>query len=210
MSTFFSQRTIRGYLVGEVTSALQKSIRRSDEEQAVWWAAELDQSGFGSYCWNRLQVIMSEDVGVAWVEGPAVIGALKASWDAAIARGNTNYPERLFVVHAAMALARAPKSRRVDHAIWAAYGSKEQRFEIPDYALDMHTQRGRAMGRGDEHFEQEAGLLVGEAELGADPYKEHYDVADEAVFAKQGSRAKVTPAGRSQSTAGRLFGPNDL
>jgi hypothetical protein len=28
--------------------------------------------------------------------------------------------------------------------------------EIPDYALDMHTMKGKAMGRGLDHFRQEA------------------------------------------------------
>lgn len=204
--SFMSQKTLRGYVLGEVASALQKSIRRSDEEQATWWAAELDQSGFGNYCWTRLQVICSEDVGLAWVEGPSVIGALKSWWDAAIARGNPSRSERLFVVHAAALLARAPKSRRMDHAVWATYGAREQRFPIPDYALDMHTARGRAMKRGEEHFEAEAALLVGEAELGADPYYAAYQAGDEDAFSKQGARAQVSGA-RPKQRAARLFSP---
>ena len=31
---------------------------------------------------------------------------------------------------------------------------------IPDYALDMHTIRGKAMGRGLDHFRKEGAKLV--------------------------------------------------
>jgi hypothetical protein len=36
------------------------------------------------------------------------------------------------------------------------------RMEIPDHALDMHTARGRRMGRGKQHFLDEAGRLENE------------------------------------------------
>ena len=32
--------------------------------------------------------------------------------------------------------------------------------EIPDYALDMHTINGKAMGRGLDHFRKEAARLI--------------------------------------------------
>ena len=32
--------------------------------------------------------------------------------------------------------------------------------EIPDYALDMHTMKGKAMGRGLDHFRSEGAKLV--------------------------------------------------
>ena len=31
---------------------------------------------------------------------------------------------------------------------------------IPDYALDMHTMKGKAMGRGLDHFRTEGAKLV--------------------------------------------------
>ncbi|WP_074818989.1 MULTISPECIES: hypothetical protein [Bradyrhizobium] len=33
-------------------------------------------------------------------------------------------------------------------------------LEIPDYALDMHTMKGKAMGRGLDHFRKEGAKLV--------------------------------------------------
>jgi hypothetical protein len=35
--------------------------------------------------------------------------------------------------------------------------------EIPDYALDMHTMKGKAMGRGLDHFRKEGAKLVNRA-----------------------------------------------
>lgn len=175
MPPFSSRSTLRGHQVGEVVSALQKAIRRSQEEQAVAWAVELDQSGYGVHAWNRLTIITSEDVGIAWIDGPSVIGALRSSYFEAKARSNPSRPERLFIVHAAMLLARAPKSRRVDHAVGAVYGTPEPWFEIPDEALDLHTARGRRMGRGEDHWFAEAAKLVGEAtDLHPDPYFDRF------------------------------------
>ena len=149
---FWATKTVRGFELGEVTSALQKAIRRADEEGALTWAVEIDQSGFGAMLWSRLTTITSEDVGLAWPEGPAVIEALYAAWKRMKASKSRHHPERLQVIHAVLLLCRAPKSRLVNDAVWATYGHEQPLVdEIPDYALDSHTARGRAMGRGDDY-----------------------------------------------------------
>lgn len=61
-------------------------------------------------------------------------------------------PERLFLVHAVIALCRSYKSRVVDHALIVFYEGKRGARSIPDFALDRHTQRGRRMKRGWSHF----------------------------------------------------------
>lgn len=214
--SFFGQRTLRGFVVGEVVSALQKAVRRSQEREAVVWAVELDQSGHGNYLWNRLEIICSEDVGVAWLEGPAVIAALKDSYDRAVARRNGNRPERLFVVHAAMLLARAPKSRRVDEALWAVYGQQEPWFDIPDEALDIHTARGRKMGRtptsqqGLDHWFNEASRLVGEApDCDTGPYHERFMSSTEEAFNLQTSTrsARQPKSVRAAADTPSMFDP---
>jgi len=45
------------------------------------WAVELDASGWGEYCWSRLIVIVSEDVGLAEPLMPSVIRALYENWN---------------------------------------------------------------------------------------------------------------------------------
>ena len=62
----FGQLTTEGgYLNSECTSAMQKCIRRGLEEEALFWATELDFAGYGAYVWRRLQIIASEDIGLA-------------------------------------------------------------------------------------------------------------------------------------------------
>lgn len=57
--------TKNGYDFFECSSALQKSIRRGLEDDALFWAAEFSLSNFSEYVWKRLRIISSEDVGLA-------------------------------------------------------------------------------------------------------------------------------------------------
>lgn len=168
--------TRRGYELAEVVSSVQKCIRRGDERAAVYWILEMDRSGFTAYAFRRLAVICSEDVGLAEPTMPAVIEALRRSWERERerrkwARGG------LFLVHATLLLARAHKSRIVDNAL-IAIGDDRERREIPDVALDVHTRAGRRIGRGWQHFIEASGLLADRetGELGRgclpDPYRE--------------------------------------
>ena len=147
--------TAGGYDATEAISAVQKAIRRGEVENAVYWATELERSGFGAWVWKRLRVIVSEDVGPAWVEGPAVIDALYRTYgDLRRNRNPRQNPHRMPFVHAVVLLASADKSRLVDWVRMVAYrGGLEQR-EVPDVALDRHTRRGRQRGAGwDEFFD---------------------------------------------------------
>lgn len=144
--------TQRGYAFAEVASALQKSIRRGLEEDALYWAAELDRSGYSAYVWKRLNMITSEDVGLAEPNMPANIRALYETWEMTKKKKDERNPERMYLVHAVLLLVRAKKSRICDHAKMWAYSDHIEYREIPDVALDKHTLRGKRMGRGFEHF----------------------------------------------------------
>lgn len=164
---FAALRSRGGFVMDEVSSALQKAIRRGEERQAIFWATELDLSGYGNYAWKRLRIICSEDVGVAWPEGPAVVRALYENWvETRKAEPKGTTPERsnamLFLVHAVVMLARAPKSRLVDHACLVFYtGDRNRpRPEIPDYAVDHHTARGRRLGRSEATVYDESYRIV--------------------------------------------------
>ena len=50
-------RTKRNYNFSEVSSAMQKAIRRGDAQLAGYWALELWSSGFGRYVWKRLLTV---------------------------------------------------------------------------------------------------------------------------------------------------------
>ena len=60
-------------------------------------------------------------------------------------------------------MCRAAKSREGDHFA-AAIGLRSQlegfEPELPDWAFDQHTQRGKAMGRGLDHFRSEGAKLI--------------------------------------------------
>jgi replication-associated recombination protein RarA len=182
MGHFADVVTPGGYLAGEVASALQKSLRRGLEREALHWASELDLAGYGNYVFKRLRIIASEDVGPANSMIALQVRALYENWLEARKghkqtddQGNRVFAigERLFLVHSIMILARAPKSRIVDHAVMVMYERDREPLEMPDWALDKHTARGRRLGRGFEHFFDHGARLANAGEVD-DPY------ADEA------------------------------
>ena len=61
----FKQKTPGGYQFGEVVSSLQKRIRAGDAREAAYCAVEIEACGARErkYLWNRLKVIVSEDIG---------------------------------------------------------------------------------------------------------------------------------------------------
>lgn len=169
--TFSELTTTGGYKNGEVASALQKCIRRGLGDDALYWATELDRSGYGEYVWKRLKIMASEDVGLAAPDTVLLVHSLYGAWvEQRKKKDERHAPERLFLVHAVLALAAASKSRMVDHALIAMYEAPRDGREIPDVALDKHTLRGRRMRRGWAHFWTEGAKLENAALL-RDPYE---------------------------------------
>jgi replication-associated recombination protein RarA len=162
-----------GYRMDEVASALQKAIRRGDEAGALFWATELDQAGYGNYAWKRLRIIASEDVGIADSNAQVQVRALYDEWremrrDVKEAAHFGFFT--IFLLHAVVLLVRAPKSRYLDHVLTVYYEGDRPTREVPDYALDKHTARGRQLRRGAEHFYDVGGHLEGP--VVPDPYAE--------------------------------------
>lgn len=169
---FFLLKTKDGYSLDEVVSALQKSIRRGKEEEAFYWAQEMCPL-FEGYLWKRLLVISYEDVS-ALVPGniPAAISGMRE--DYLQFRKEGNGAAILVLSNAILLLSRAPKTRIADNfLITMAYRLQNGvRLEIPDYALDKHTRRGREMKRGFSHFVEEGSRLENPYSPIDDPYKE--------------------------------------
>ncbi len=93
-------------------SALQKSIRGSDENAALHYAARLMAAGDIISLSRRLLVIASEDVGLAY---PNAVTIVKSCVDSAMQLG---LPEaRIPLAQAVVLLATAPKSNSVYEAI---------------------------------------------------------------------------------------------
>ncbi len=99
----------------DLLSGLQKSIRGSDPDAAVFYLARLLEGGDLISPCRRLMVIASEDVGAAYPMAPVIV---KACVDSARELG---LPEaRIPLVNAAVILATAPKSNSAYNAYAAA------------------------------------------------------------------------------------------
>ena len=120
----------------DLLSALQKSIRGSDPDAAVYYLGRLLVAGDLLSPCRRLLVIAAEDVGLAY---PQAIVVTKACVDAALQIG---LPEaRLPLAEAAVLLATAPKSNSAHNAIIAAMADIESGRvgEIPRHLKNIHA-----------------------------------------------------------------------
>jgi len=120
----------------DLLSALQKSIRGSDPDAAVYYLGRLLAAGDLLSPCRRLLVIAAEDVGLAYPQGIVIT---KACVDAALQLG---LPEaRIPLAEAALALATAPKSNSAIEAIDAAMADAEHSaaFEIPRHLKNVHA-----------------------------------------------------------------------
>ena len=153
--TTFPWATVGGYDFYEVLSALQKTIRRGLREEALFWASELYLSGYEIHAWRRLLVIASEDVGSA---DPMIFVQVRALWDTWSERKKEG-DAKLYFIDAVLRLVNATKSRITDSATIVFFEGDRLRPDIPDYALDVHTGRGRDKGRGYQHFFEEGAKL---------------------------------------------------
>ena len=134
------------------------------EYEAVHFAAELEEFN-QTALWNRLKIIASEDIGCANPTSPLLIETLNKEYQTSKGKlGDNSY--RIFLVNAILCLCRSPKSRITDDLLNIVYCERElegKRLEIPDFALDMHTKKGSAMGRGIDYFFTEGNKLENEA-----------------------------------------------
>lgn len=127
-----------------ILSALQKSIRGSDENAALHYAARLIEAGDIISLSRRLLVIAAEDIGLAY---PNAIAIVKSCVDSAMQLG---LPEaRIPLAQAVILLATAPKSNSAITAIDSAlddvrnvdYGN------IPSNLQDGHYAGAQKLGK---------------------------------------------------------------
>lgn len=177
-------RTRHGYEFDEVASALQKCIRRGLEDEALFWAMELNESGYGAYCWRRLMVIASEDVGLGDPMAAAALAGLH--YASVVVRESGSYkgkgapwPEEM-LLQAVMHLCRAPKNREANDAYLVIKARMDRRelLSIPAVAVDQHTKRGRKAGytkeAGWKFFEEEGRVVVPHVEIDGDRWHKRW------------------------------------
>ena len=128
----------------DLLSALQKSIRGSDENAALHYLARLLDSGDLISPCRRILVCASEDIGLAY---PMAVVVVKTCIDAAMQLG---LPEaRIPLAEAVILLCTAPKSNSANVAIDAALADvrKGKYGDVPPYLKDGHYGGANKLGR---------------------------------------------------------------
>ena len=129
----------------DVISALQKSIRGSDVDAALHYAARIIESGDLNILARRLTVIAYEDIGLA---NP---GAAQRAVTAIQAAQTLGFPEaRIPIANAIIELALSPKSNAAYRAIDAALADIRQgkSRDIPPHLKDAHYKGAADLGHG--------------------------------------------------------------
>lgn len=127
-----------------ILSALQKSIRGSDENAALHYAARLIEAGDIISLSRRLLVIAAEDIGLAY---PQALTIVKSCVDSAMQLG---LPEaRIPLADAVILLATAPKSNSGVCAIDFALADIREGIagDIPSHLQDGHYGGANKMGK---------------------------------------------------------------
>ena len=166
--------TAHGFRADELISTFQKSIRRGLVENAALVAYELyvTSAELEEHLWRRLEVISVEDVGLANPQVPVVVDALYRMHARAVRGTGDRF---LFLLHGVRLLAGSTKDRSTDEManwIMRVVDSGERLPEIPDVAYDMHTKRGRELGRDIHHFLREGAIVEPEWEERDRTYRE--------------------------------------
>ena len=157
--------TQRGYDFYEVASALQKSIRRGDVKLAGYMALELFPK-YAEYCWKRLLTISAEDCyGLVTQEIESLYNSF---WVINRGKKGEELKGRIFISKAVIILCTCKHSRDADLLSNFIYDKKalisdeqiEQLFrdvrrehmDVPEYVYDVHTRRGKMMGKTKQQF----------------------------------------------------------
>ena len=162
----YTPRTINNYDFYEVSSSLQKAIRRNDIKTAGFFALELWHSGYANYVWKRLYTISAED---CW---GVITKEIEALWQGyqLVNDGAKSPKGRIFISKAVILLCECTKSREADHLQNLIYDTmnvdineietylddvRKNPLPIPPYAFDCHTWKGKKMGKTKKEFFKE-------------------------------------------------------
>jgi putative ATPase len=129
----------------DVVSAFIKSMRGSDPDAALFWLGRMIHAGEDPrFIVRRMVIFASEDVGLADPQ------ALPVAVAAAHALEHVGMPEaRLNLAHAALHLARAPKSNSVTDALEKALADADSTDPVPPHLRDAHYAGAAKLGHGE-------------------------------------------------------------
>jgi len=157
-------RTKNGYSMYEMSSMVQKAIRRCDIPHAAYAANELSVN-YRQYLWRRLLTVSAEDCyGIMTKE----IIALQQADEIVNEKNKPGQTNDLFIAKAVVLLCMARKNRDADYvACNFMFGDREltdeeyeqfvdyeeverlksvSGFDVPSYVYDCHTRKGRQRG----------------------------------------------------------------
>ncbi|SER72904.1 Recombination protein MgsA [Vreelandella subterranea] len=131
----------------DLLSAIHKSVRSSRPDAALLYMARFIQGGGDPLdVVRRLSAIASEDVGNA---DPRALPLVIAAWDAYLRLGD--HEGQRAIAHAAIHLAVAPKSNRIDQAWNKAqqFVRQQPQVEVPTYLRNAPTKLMEQLGHGE-------------------------------------------------------------
>jgi putative ATPase len=165
-----AQKRVPGYdKAGEnhynLISAFIKSMRGSDASATLYYMARILQAGEDpKFVARRMVIFASEDIGLA---APAALNLAVSTFQAVERIGMPECQYNLF--HCAAVLAKAPKSREVSSAMYAAQAAAR---EYPDLPVPLHlrnapTKLMKDLGYGQNYkwepgFKHQKGFMPGE------------------------------------------------
>jgi hypothetical protein len=120
-----TRHTVLFYAVDEVLSAMQKAVRRGQIGQAIWWAAELEQSGLGRLALARAGIMVPEDIGIGSPLLPQYLIHSRRRYD----KAEQGAEAGAVLLELFRELAVAPKNRMANTASTAVYKLLEQHLE---------------------------------------------------------------------------------
>lgn len=193
-------RTKNGYDLFEMSSMLQKAIRRSDIPHASYAANEIGMCQ-RKYLWKRLLTVSAEDCfGIMTKE----IIALKEA-DEYVNKGKKDGFNDVFVAKAIVLMCMARKNRDADYVAcnfmrsdrpltdeeyeeFVDYQQVEElriqsEDDVPDYVFDCHTRKGKMAGKThmDMFKTENESLVPHQMSLfdmaGFQPYYDHHEMA---------------------------------
>ncbi len=161
----YKMLTKNGYDLFEMSSMLQKAIRRSDIPHAAYAANELGVK-YRKYLWKRLLTVSAEDCyGIMTKE----IVALQQADEYVNKKAKEGDTNDLFIAKALILLCMARKNRDADYVacnfMWGDRCLTDEEFDefvdyeqvkdlvikdskdIPGYVFDVHTWKGKANGK---------------------------------------------------------------
>ncbi len=159
----------------DIASALQKSIRGSDPDAAVYWLARMITGGEDlRFIARRLAVCAAEDIGNADPFATVLAASVCQIADF------VGLPEaRLHLSQLATYLACAPKSNASSMAVLNAIGDieKGRTLEVPPHLQDAHYKGAASLGRGQgyKYPHDYPGGYVAQDYLGAEDEPRYYE-----------------------------------